>query len=159
MCRLFSSIEVHLVLERALGLLAAGLLAIAQTIAISAEAAPEKSKPLAPEFLTVNIQNSDLGALRDKDPKRLVIQAFNPRPTALVEGLKRETISVIYSDAGQATVMYENLGGSMDDSVSSFRYVSILELEGELWRLKQVKKQWICWAGRGHQDWSAQRCS
>jgi hypothetical protein len=101
----------------------------------------------------VNIQNSDLSALRDKDPKALVIRAFNLRPTAFVEGLKSETISVTYSDAGQATVIYANLGGSMDDFVSSSRYVSILVLAAELWRLKQAKLQWIGWAGRGRQDW------
>jgi hypothetical protein len=97
---------------------------------------------IASEGTDPKVETPDRSALFG-DPNRLVIQAFYPLPTALVEGLKRETISVIYSDAGQATVIYENLGGSMDDSVSSFRYVSILELEGELWRLKQVKKQWF----------------
>ena len=82
---------------------------------------------IASEGTDPKVETRDRSALFG-DPKRLVIQAFFPRPTALVEGFNRETISVIYFDAGQATVIDEYLG-SMDDSVSSFRYYRSLNLK------------------------------
>jgi hypothetical protein len=139
---------------------AAGLvLVMACAMATGTSGSPEKKKPIDPAFRTVNLRNSDLGQLRDKDPKVLVIRAFVHRPDAFVEGLRRELISVTYVDSGrQATVVYEDSGGSLDESIASSRYVSNLQLDGGLWRLRQARLQWICREGRGHQDWSAHRC-
>ena len=140
-----------------MGLLATGLLITAQGPAASAEQPSVKTRLVMPQFQMVNIQS--FGDLREKDPKTLVIRAFGHRPAAFVEGLKREQISVTYSNSGrEATVIYEDSGGSLDDSIRSSRYVSKLVLDGEFWRLNQARLQWICREGRGHQQWAAQRC-
>jgi len=141
------------------GLLGAGLLVMAQSMAISAEAAPDQPRPMTPNDEMVDIQNSGLGNIQDKDPKMLVTRAFSIYKGDMVEeGLRREVISVTYSDSRrQASAIYASYGTG-DDSVSSFHYVSNLVHDGELWRLKQARKQWTCQPGRGHQEWSAQRC-
>ena len=141
------------------GLLGAALFAMAQSVAISGETTPEKPKPMVPNFEMVEIQNSGLATLRDKDPKILAIQAFSIYKGGIVdEGLGREVISLTYSGSRrQANAIYATYG-LPDDSVSSYRYLAILVLDGELWRLKQAKKQWTCQPGRGHQEWSAQLC-
>jgi hypothetical protein len=123
-----------------MGLLATGLLITAQGPAASAEQPSVKTRLVMPQFQMVNIQS--FGDLREKDPKTLVIRAFGHRPAAFVEGLKREQISVTYSNSGrEATVIYEDSGGSLDDSIRSSRYVSKLVLDGEFWRLNQARLQ------------------
>ncbi len=102
-------------------LLVAGLLVMAQTMAIGAQAA-EKAKPMAPNYEIVDLQKSGLANIR-----------------------------------GQANIIHA-MHGLADDSLSSYRYVAILVLDGELWGLKQARKQWTCKPGRGHQEWSAQLC-
>lgn len=141
-------------------LLAAELLAMAQNVAISAKKTPDKPKPMEPTHEMVEIQNSGLATIRDKDPKLLAIRAFSTYKGGPVdEGLGREVIGLTYSSSRrQANVVYATYGLA-DDSVSSHRYLAILVLDGVLWRLKQAKKQWICKPGRGHQQWSAQPCS
>jgi len=140
-------------------LLGAGLLATAQSMAIGAEAAPEKAKPMVPNYEIVDTQNSVLANIRDNDPRMVAIRAFSIYKGGIVdEGLRREEIRLIYSDSrSQANTIYA-IYGLGADSISSYRFLAILVLDGDLWRLKQAKKQWMCQPGRGHQEWSAQRC-
>ena len=139
-------------------LLGAGLLVMAQSMAIGAQAS-EKAKPMAPTYEIVDLQKSGLANIRDKDPRMVAIRAFSFYKGGIVdEGLRREVISLTYSDSRrQANAIYATYGVA-SDSVRSYRYVAILVLDGELWRLKQAKKQWTCQPGRGHQEWSAQLC-
>jgi hypothetical protein len=137
----------------------AGEVIVLMNIVRGASALPENTKPIDPAFRTVSLKKSDLDQLRDKDPKVLVIRAFVHRPDVFVEVLRRELISVRYANSGrQAMVIYEDSGGSLGDSIESSRYVSNLQLEAGLWRLRQARLQWICREGQGHQDWSAQLC-
>ena len=140
-------------------LLGAGLLVMAQSTALGSEATAEKTKPTKPSYELVDIQGSGLGKIREKDPRILAIRAFSIYKGGIAdEGLRREVISLTYSDSrNQATVISATYGVA-SDSLSSIRYVAILVLDGELWQLKQARKQWICQHGRGHQEWSAQRC-
>jgi hypothetical protein len=141
------------------GLLAAGLLVMAPSMASSAEVAPEKAKPMAPNDEIVDIQNSGLANIRDKDPKILAIRSFSVYKGGVVdEGLEREVISLTYARSRRQANAIVATYGLSDDSVNSIRYVAILVLDGEQWRLKQARKQWTCQPGRGHQEWSAQRC-
>jgi hypothetical protein len=141
------------------GLLAAGLLVMAPSMASSAEVAPEKVKPMALNDEIVDIQNSGLANIRDKDPKILAIRSFSVYKGGMVdEGLGREVISLTYARSRRQANAIVATYGLSDDSVSSIRYVAILVLDGEQWRLKQARKQWTCQPGRGHQEWSAERC-
>lgn len=139
-------------------LLGAGLLVMAQSMAIGAQAA-EKAKPMAPNYEIVDLQKSGLANIRDKDPKMVSIRAFSFYKGGFVEeGFGREVISLTFSDSRRQAHMIHAMHGLADDSLSSYRYVAILVLDGELWRLKQARKQWTCKPGRGHQEWSAQLC-
>ena len=140
-------------------LLGSGLLMLTHSMAIGSEAAAGKAKPMAPNHEFVDIQNSGLANIRDKDPRMVVIRAFSSYKGGIVdEGLRREVIGLTYSDSRrQANAVY-TINGVASDSVGSYRYAAILVLDGELWRLTQARKQWICQQGRGHQEWSAQRC-
>lgn len=94
--------------------------------------------------------------LRDRDPKLLVIKAFDHGDRPYSEGLRQEKILV--TDHGQrAGVLLEKVG-LMDDSVLGIRYLSLLELEGDLWKFVRVGMQTLCRPGRGHQQWSAGPC-
>lgn len=139
-------------------LLGAGLLVMAQSRAFGLEVTAEKAKPAKPSYEIVDIKVSGLGNIREKDPRILAIRAFSMYKGGTAdEGLRREVISLTYSDSrNQANVISETYGVA-SDSLSSIRYGAILVLDGELWRLKQARKQWICRHGRGHQEWSAQR--
>jgi len=139
-------------------LLGAGLLVMAQSMAIGAQAS-EKAKPIAPTYEIVDLKKSGLANIRDKDPRLVAIRAFSFYKGGIVdEGLRREDIGLTYSDSRrQANVIHATYGVA-SDSISSYRYVAILVLDGGLWRLKQAKKQWTCQPGRGHQEWSAQLC-
>jgi len=139
-------------------LLGAGLLVMAQGMASGAQV-PKKAKPMAANYEIVDLQKSGLANIRDKDPRLVAIRAFSFYKGGIVdEGLRREVISLTYSDSRrQANAIYA-MYGVASDSVSSYRYVAILVLDGELWRLKQAQKQWTCQPDRGHQEWSAQLC-
>ena len=141
------------------GLLGAGLLVMAQSMAMGAEAAPEKASPMVPNYEIVEIKNSGLANIREKDPKMVAIRAFAIYQGGIVdEGLRREVISLTYADSRRQANAISAIDGLADDSISSYRYLAILMLDGELWQLKQARKQWICRSGQGHQEWSAQRC-
>jgi hypothetical protein len=140
-------------------LLGAGLLVMAQSTAFGIEATAGKAKPMKPSYKIVDIKGSGLGNIREKDPRILAIRAFSIyKGGAVDEGLKREVISLTYSDSRNQANVISATYGVASDSLSSIRYVAILVRDGELWRLKQARKQWICQQGRGHQEWSALRC-
>jgi len=131
---------------------------MAQSMAIGAQAS-EKAKPMAPNYEIVDLQKSGLANIREKDPKMVSIQAFSYYKGGFVEeGFGREVISLTFSDSRRQANAIHATYGVASDSVSSYRYVAILVLDGELWRLKQARKQWTCKPGRGHQEWSAQLC-
>ena len=139
-------------------LLGAGLLVMAQSMAIGAEAS-EKAKPLAPNYEIVDLQKSGLANIREKDPKMVSIRAFSYYKGGFVEeGFGREVISLTFSDSRQQAHIIHAMHGLANDSVSSYRYLAILVRDGELWRLKQARRQWICRLGRGQQEWSGQLC-
>jgi len=131
---------------------------MAQSMAIGAEAS-EKAKPLAPYYEIVDLQKSGLANIREKDPKMVSIRAFSYYKGGFVEeGFGREVISLTFSDSRQQAHIIHAMHGLADDSVSSYRYLAILVRDGELWRLKQARRQWICRLGRGQQEWSGQLC-
>ena len=139
-------------------LLGAGLLVMAQSMAIGAQVS-EKAKPMAPDYEIVDLQKSGLANIREKDPKMVSIRAFSYYKGGFVEeGFGREVISLTFSDSRRQAHIIHAMHGLADDSVRSYRYLAILVLDGELWRLKQARKQWTCQPGRGHQEWSAQLC-
>jgi len=114
---------------------------------------------MAPNYEIVDLQKSGLANIRDKDPKMVSIRAFSFYKGGFVEeGFGREVISLTFSDSRRQAHIIHAMHGLADDSLSSYRYVAILVLDGELWRLKQARKQWTCKPGRGHQEWSAQLC-
>lgn len=140
-------------------LLGAGLLVMTQSTALGSEATAEKAMPTKPSYELVDIQGSGLGKIREKDPRILAIRAFSIYKGGIAdEGLRREVISLTYSDSRNKATVISATYGVASDSLSSIRYVAILVLDGQLWQLKQARKQWICQQGRGHQEWSAQPC-
>lgn len=141
-------------LRRSWRLVLAGALLLITATGVEADEACS-AIPSTENSVEVNINT--LAEFRDRDPKTLVIRAFDQRLTARPEGLRSERISVAYS-AQQAIVCFEDSGGSLDDSVSSSRYVAILNLDGQAWHLAKARLQWICRPGRGQQQWGAVRC-
>jgi hypothetical protein len=139
-------------------LLGAGLLVMAQSMAIGAQAS-EKAKPMAPNYEMVDLQKSGLANIREKDPRMVSIRAFSPYKGEFVEeGFGREVISLTFSDSERQAHIIHAMHDLPDDSVRSYRYLAILVRDGELWRLKQARKQWTCQLGRGQQEWSGQLC-
>ena len=139
-------------------LMGAGLLVMAQSMAIGAQAS-EKAKPMAPNYEIVDLLKSGLANIREKDPKMVSIRAFSHYKGGFVEeGFGREVISLTFSDSRRQANVIHAMYGVASDSLSSYRYLAILVRDGELWRLKQARKQWTCKPGRGHQEWSAQLC-
>ena len=139
-------------------LLGAGLLVMTQSMAVGAQAS-DKAKPMAPNYEIVDLQKSGLANIREKDPKMVSIRAFSYYKGGFVEeGFGREVISLTFSDSRHQAHIIHAMHGLADDSVRSYRYLAILVRDGELWRLKQAKRQWICQLGRGQQEWSGQLC-
>lgn len=119
-----------------------------------AVASPQASEAFLAGYLPLN--GARLAELSDRDPKLLVIKAFDHGDRPYSEGIRQERILV--TDHGQrAEVLMETIG-LMDDSVRGVRYRSQLELKGETWRFVRAGVQIICQPGRGHQDWSAASC-
>jgi hypothetical protein len=139
-------------------LMGAGLLVMAQSMAIGAQA-PEKAKPMAPNYEIVDLQKSGLANIRDIDPRLVAIRAFSIYKGGIAdEGLRREVISLTFSDSERQAHIIHAMHDLPDDSVRSYRYIAILVRDGELWRLKQARRQWTCQLGRGQQEWSGQLC-
>lgn len=60
------------------------------------------------------------------------------------------------SDAIMVTITDEGLA---DDSLRSERYKLILNRDkNEIWRIVHAFKSWACWTGRGHQEYSTEKC-
>ena len=50
--------------------------------------------------------------------------------------------------------------GIPDDSIRGYRYhISLTKLSRGFWQLSRALRSWNCWPGRGHQDFSIERCT
>ncbi len=56
----------------------------------------------------------------------------------------------------QTTLIHNGL---KDDSVSAIKVIMIAERIGKKWQVLQIKENFKCWEGRGHQYWSEKYCS
>ncbi len=74
-----------------------------------------------------------------------------------VEGDYSEEAQTLSSSDQQQVVLFTRIG-LMDDSVRGMRHRLEFEPQGGQWQLTWAGRQVSCWPGRGHQDWSAQRC-
>lgn len=72
------------------------------------------------------------------------------------EGRRTETLFITYSD-NQAEVRL-TVEGLPDDSVQGVRYQLEMSITSEGWILDSVGRQQQCWPGRGHTQWSDQKC-
>ena len=139
-----------------------GLLLVAlQLLAMAALGSPPAAGeiPQTPISSMADYQPVPLGRLaelRDQDPKRLVIRAFDHGERPHTEGLRQE--SILVTDHGHQAEVLLQIVGLMDDSVLGIRYRSELEMEGDSWKFVRVGRQSICRPGRGHQEWSASPC-
>lgn len=48
--------------------------------------------------------------------------------------------------------------GLMDDSVKGEQILMVAEKKGQQWKVISIKKNWKCYPGRGHQDWTTELC-
>lgn len=56
----------------------------------------------------------------------------------------------------EITLIHDN---SDDDSVKATRIVMTAKRTGKTWHVQKILKSWKCHDGRGHTDWSSQKCS
>jgi hypothetical protein len=59
-------------------------------------------------------------------------------------------------DEAEVIVVHDGL---MDDSIRGYRYrLAMKRDERGVWSLTSIRRAWRCWPGRGHEDYSTERC-
>jgi membrane-bound inhibitor of C-type lysozyme len=108
-------------------------------------------------YQSVDLKTIPPENLRDQDPKIAVIKAFGQREAAQPEGLKSESLDISYSRfrTAVATMIVD---GVADDSIQAKKYRVEMILKDNQWVITWAGIQLKCHTGRGHNDWSAQRC-
>jgi len=91
--------------------------------------------------------------LTGNDPKQLAIKAF-----ATFDPIGTQQVQVTRPATNQAVVMLAFIGVG-DDSVQGMKYRVELKRTGQQWKIVWAGYQVKCQPGRGHQNWSTQRCS
>lgn len=73
------------------------------------------------------------------------------------EGKPNLTITTKKLDSNkfEITLIHDHL---QDDSQSAVKYVMFAEKNGEIWKAIEVKSNWKCYPGRGHETWGTTNC-
>ncbi|NER79663.1 MAG: hypothetical protein F6K42_08785 [Leptolyngbya sp. SIO1D8] len=75
-----------------------------------------------------------------------------------IEGNYTEESLFVGMDPTQAVLLFTRLGLA-DDSVRGIRYrLEFVPYEGEQWELVWAGQQFMCWPGRGHENWETELC-
>lgn len=74
------------------------------------------------------------------------------------EGRFSTEINIEYKERNYAIISLTH-NGLADDSVQAIRYKIEVRKQGNNWQIVWVGSQRKCHKGRGHQNWSANRCS
>ena len=109
------------------------------------------------KYRVVDLNKIPSSRLTDRDPRLAAIKAFGDRESAQPEGIKSESLEVIYSSAGNAIVTTIT-DGLADDSVRAEKYRIKMQLIKDRWKITWAGTQVKCRSGRGHQEWSNQPC-
>jgi hypothetical protein len=127
------------------------------SIAQFAQKSNSQQQILEKNYRVVDLQKISSNNLIDRDPRIAAIKAFGDRESAQPEGIKSETLEVIYSGGGNAiaTMITDGLA---DDSVRAEKYRIKMQLVNNQWKITWAGSQVKCYEGRGHQEWSKQPC-
>ena len=127
------------------------------TIAQFAQKTNSQEQIVEKNYRVVDLKKIPSSRLTDRDPKLAAIKAFGDREAAQPEGIKSETLEVIYPSAGNAiaTMMTDGLA---DDSVRAKKYRIKMQLLNNQWKITWAGTQVKCQPRRGHQEWSKQPC-
>lgn len=49
--------------------------------------------------------------------------------------------------------------GLLDDSIQAMKIIMIAKKENGIWRVFEIRKNWKCREGRGHENWGIDLCS
>jgi hypothetical protein len=66
------------------------------------------------------------------------------------------TSDKIGGNSYEITLIHEGLE---DDSQSGVKIVMKAKLNGQVWSVTEIKKNWKCWDGRGHVTWGTVPCN
>jgi hypothetical protein len=117
----------------------------------------DSQQQIVDKYRIVDLKKIPSDRLTDRDPRLAAIKAFGDRELPQPEGIKSETLEVIYPKTGNAIVTMIT-DGLADDSVRAEKYRIEMQLVGELWKITWAGTQVKCYEGRGHTDWSKQPC-
>ncbi|OLP17937.1 hypothetical protein BST81_12840 [Leptolyngbya sp. 'hensonii'] len=109
-------------------------------------------------FNPISLTGIPAGQLTDRDPKLAIIKTFGARESARPEGLRSESLEVLYLEGGKA-VATMIVDGLSDDSVRATKLRIELQLVRGRWQINWAGSQVKCLADRGHSDWSNQPCN
>jgi len=86
-----------------------------------------------------------------------IMKIYYPKEVEGEEGNQTININERNLENGEVEVelVHDN---QLDDSQRGERYLMILKKENNRWKVLSLKKQWRCWAGRGHENWGIQLC-
>lgn len=126
--------------------------------AIAQFAQNSNSQPqIVEKYRVIDLKKISHSRLIDRDPKLAAIKAFGDRESAQPEGIKSETLEVIYPSSGNAIVTMIT-DGLADDSVRAKKYRIKMQIVNNQWKITWAGIQTKCYEGRGHREWSKQPC-
>ncbi|HEY9704702.1 MAG TPA: hypothetical protein V6C58_19830 [Allocoleopsis sp.] len=98
------------------------------------------------------IKNNQLQGL---SPKQIAVKMLNESEE---EGRISDEINIEYKQSNYAIITLTH-NGLADDSVQGMKYKIEVRKKGNNWQIVWVGNQVKCHKGRGHQNWSSNRCS
>jgi len=101
--------------------------------------------------------NQDLAQIEVVMSATDVMKLYYPLEVESQEGNEKITIQdeVLENGHTLVTLIHDNF---LDDSLKGEKYVMELQEEYGRWTVISLKKNWKCWAGRGHTDWGIELC-
>lgn len=62
----------------------------------------------------------------------------------------------IENDVFEITLIHNN---QADDSQKAEKIIMVAKKFGKLWSVKNIRRNWKCYDGRGHTDWGTETCN
>jgi hypothetical protein len=119
--------------------------------------------PEAADFEPIDLAMlPDAVSLTGADPEAIALDAFGLTEGLATDGGEGAEQTVETTIMGEEAIVVITQMGLLDDSVQGMRYRVELEAmpdtDSTQWELISAGRQYVCWPGRGAQDWSSELC-
>lgn len=100
--------------------------------------------------------NSSLSTRADLQSEEELMKAYYNFPVEEGPQNIRITSRKVDQNRSEITMIHDKM---QDDSQKALKIIMLAEKTSEGWYIHEIKRNWQCWPGRGHEGWGTEFCN